>query len=185
VSSASCSRIGVGSCLHPAVDRGDVHARTLAAAYGSRTLLGDQPRCADDDDCGVLTSPQPNRISDVMTVRIKRVYDPPSRADGYRVLIDRLWPRGVSREKASIDEWARDLAPSEDLRRWFGHRPERFDEFKRRYIDELRGQADLISALRRRARTGTITIVYAAHDTDHSNAAVLGPIVRRGFPRKS
>jgi uncharacterized protein YeaO (DUF488 family) len=120
-----------------------------------------------------------------MSVRIKRVYEPPSRADGYRVLIDRLWPRGVSKEKASIDEWARDLAPSDELRRWFGHRPELFEEFKRRYTEELREQADLISALRRRARTGTVTIVYAAHDTDHSNAAVLGPIVSRGFRRPS
>jgi len=120
-----------------------------------------------------------------MTVLTKRVYDPASRTDGYRVLIDRLWPRGVSKERASIDEWARDLAPSDDLRRWFGHRPERFEEFKRRYTEELRDQADLISALRRRARAGTITIVYAAHDTEHSNAAVLAPIVRRGFPRTS
>jgi uncharacterized protein YeaO (DUF488 family) len=124
-------------------------------------------------------------MSGDMSVRIKRVYEPPSRADGYRVLIDRLWPRGVSKEKASIDEWARDLAPSDELRRWFGHRPELFEEFKRRYTEELREQADLISALRRRARTGTVTIVYAAHDTDHSNAAVLGPIVSRGFRRPS
>ena len=94
-----------------------------------------------------------------MSVRIKRVYEPPSRADGYRVLIDRLWPRGVSKEKASIDEWARDLAPSDELRRWFGHRPELFEEFKRRYTEELREQADLISALRRRARTGTVTML--------------------------
>ena len=120
-----------------------------------------------------------------MSVRIKRVYEPPSRPDGYRVLIDRLWPRGLTKEKASIDEWARDLAPSDELRRWFGHRPELFEEFKRRYTEELREHADLISALRRRARTGTVTIVYAAHDTDHSNAAVLGPIVSRGFPRRS
>jgi len=124
-------------------------------------------------------------MSGDMSVRIKRVYEPPSRADGYRVLIDRLWPRGVSKEKASIDEWARDLAPSDELRRWFGHRPELFEEFKRRYTEELREQADLISALRRRARTGTVTIVYAAHDTDHSNAAVLGPIVSRGFRQPS
>jgi uncharacterized protein YeaO (DUF488 family) len=120
-----------------------------------------------------------------MIVRTKRVYEPPSAADGYRVLIDRLWPRGVSKEKARIDEWARELAPSDQLRRWFGHRPERFEQFKRRYTDELRDQADQISALRRRARTGTVTIVYAARDSDHSNAAVVAPILKRGFPRKS
>jgi uncharacterized protein YeaO (DUF488 family) len=116
-------------------------------------------------------------------LRTKRVYEPPSAADGYRVLIDRLWPRGLSKEKARIDEWARELAPSDELRRWFGHRPERFEQFKRRYTEELRNHAEAISMLRRRARTGTVTIVYAARDREHSNAAVLAPIVRRGFPR--
>lgn len=119
-----------------------------------------------------------------MTVRTKRVYEQPSRDDGYRVLIDRLWPRGLSKEKAAVDEWARDLAPSDELRRWFGHRPERFEQFERRYVDELRHHADEISALRRRGRGGTVTIVYAARDSEHSNAAVLAPIVRRGFPRR-
>src|SRR5216110_780362 len=84
-----------------------------------------------------------------MSLRIKRIYEPASAEDGYRVLIDRLWPRGLSKEKANIDEWARDLAPSDELRRWFGHRPERFDEFRRRYTDELRDEPDLISTLRR------------------------------------
>jgi uncharacterized protein YeaO (DUF488 family) len=117
-----------------------------------------------------------------VNIRTKRVYDPSAAADGYRVLIDRLWPRGLSKEKAHIDEWARDLAPSDELRRWFGHRPERFEEFKRRYTEELRDHTDAISALRRRARTGTVTIVYAARDSEHSNAAVLAPIIKRGFP---
>ena len=120
-----------------------------------------------------------------MSVRTKRVYEPAAADDGYRVLIDRLWPRGVSKDEAAIDEWARDLAPSDELRRWFDHRPERFEEFKRRYTDELRERRDQISALRRRAREGTVTIVYGARDADHSNAAVLAPIIRRGFPRKS
>jgi len=118
-----------------------------------------------------------------MTVRTKRVYEPAAAADGYRVLIDRLWPRGLSKEKARLDEWARELAPSDELRRWFDHRPERFEQFRRRYTDELREHADHISGLRRRARSGTVTIVYAARDSDHSNAAVLAPIVRHGFPR--
>lgn len=117
-----------------------------------------------------------------MSIRTKRAYEPASPADGYRVLIDRLWPRGLSKEKAQIDEWARELAPSSELRRWFGHRPERFEEFKRRYTQELRDQADAISALRRRARQGTVTIVYAARDVEHSNAAVLAPIIKHGFP---
>jgi uncharacterized protein YeaO (DUF488 family) len=116
-----------------------------------------------------------------VSVQTKRVYEPPAAADGYRVLIDRLWPRGLSKEKAQLDEWARELAPSDALRRWFGHRPERFAEFERRYTEELRPHAEAISALRRRARRGTVTIVYAARDEAHSNAAVLAPIVRRGF----
>lgn len=119
-----------------------------------------------------------------MSVRTKRVYEPAAAEDGYRVLIDRLWPRGVSKDKAAIDEWARDLAPSDELRRWFDHRPERFDRFRQRYIDELRDQAEHIAEVRRRARAGTVTIVYAARDSEHSNAAVLAPIIRRGFPRK-
>lgn len=120
-----------------------------------------------------------------MSAQAKRVYEPASSDDGYRVLIDRLWPRGISRQKAHIDEWARDLAPSDDLRRWFGHRPERFEQFKRRYTGELRHHADEIAELRKRARTGTVTLVYAAHDSEHSNAAVLAPIIRRGFPAQA
>ncbi len=118
-----------------------------------------------------------------MDVRTKRVYEPAEAGDGYRVLIDRLWPRGVSREDARLDEWARDLAPSDELRRWFGHRPERFDEFRRRYTDELREHANQLTELRRRARTGTVTILFGARDAEHSNAAVLAPIVRSGFRR--
>ena len=116
-----------------------------------------------------------------MDVRTKRVYEPAEAADGYRVLIDRLWPRGVSKEDARLDEWARDLAPSDELRRWFDHRPERFDEFRRRYTDELRERADQVTELRRRAREGTVTILFGARDAEHSNAAVLAPIVRSGF----
>ena len=116
-----------------------------------------------------------------MDVRTKRVYEPAEAGDGYRILIDRLWPRGVSKEDATLDEWARDLAPSDELRRWFGHRPERFDEFRRRYTDELREHAEQVSELRRRARGGTVTILFGARDAEHSNAAVLAPIVLRGF----
>ena len=116
-----------------------------------------------------------------MSVQVKRAYEPPSPEDGYRVLIDGLWPRGVAKDSAAIDEWARDLAPSDDLRRWFGHRPERFDEFRRRYLDELSNRKDHIAELRQRARGDTVTIVYAARDSAHSNAAVLAPVIARGF----
>jgi uncharacterized protein YeaO (DUF488 family) len=118
-----------------------------------------------------------------ISVETKRVYESASADDGYRVLIDRLWPRGLSRTDARVDAWARALAPSDELRRWFAHRPERFDEFRRRYTEELREHADEVAELRRQARGGKVTLVYAARDSEHSNAAVLAPIIRRGFPR--
>jgi uncharacterized protein YeaO (DUF488 family) len=118
-----------------------------------------------------------------VSVETKRVYESASADDGYRVLIDRLWPRGLSRADVRLDAWARALAPSDELRRWFAHRPERFDEFRRLYTEELREHADEVAELRRRARGGKVTLVYAARDSEHSNAAVLAPIIRRGFPR--
>jgi uncharacterized protein YeaO (DUF488 family) len=117
-----------------------------------------------------------------VNVRVKRAYDPASPGDGYRVLIDRLWPRGVSRERAQLDAWEKDLAPSTSLRKWFEHDPARFDEFRRRYIEELRPRRTQIAALRRRARAGTLTLVHSARDADHSDATVLAEIVRRGLP---
>jgi uncharacterized protein YeaO (DUF488 family) len=117
-----------------------------------------------------------------MDVRVKRAYEPVSRADGYRVLIDRLWPRGVSRQRARLDEWAKDLSPTPELREWFGHDPDRFDEFRRRYIEELRARRPRIAELRRHAREGTLTLVHSARDTDHNDAVVLAEVVRRGLP---
>jgi uncharacterized protein YeaO (DUF488 family) len=118
-----------------------------------------------------------------MDIRLKRAYEPAMRADGWRILIDRLWPRGVSRRRAALDAWEQDLAPSTELRQWFGHEPSRFLEFRRRYIEELQGQRPRVSALRRRARAGTVTLVYSAHDTEHNDAAVLAEVLRRGLPR--
>jgi uncharacterized protein YeaO (DUF488 family) len=115
-----------------------------------------------------------------MTVRIKRAYEPAEASDGYRVLIDRLWPRGISKQRARLDEWARELGPSADLRRWFGHDPARFDEFRRRYRDELKAQEEKLRELRRHARAGTLTLVYAARDTEHNDAVVLAELLRRG-----
>ena len=114
----------------------------------------------------------------VLDVRIKRIYEPADRGDGYRILIDHVWPRGVSRERAKLDEWARELAPSDEQRHWFDHVPERFDEFRARYRDELQAQRERLGELRRRAREGPVTIVYAAHDQDHNNAVVLAELVR-------
>ncbi|MEX0756099.1 MAG: DUF488 family protein [Actinomycetota bacterium] len=118
-----------------------------------------------------------------MTVRSKRAYEPATSADGYRVLIDRLWPRGISRDRASLAAWDPDLAPSAELRTWFGHDPDRFEAFRRRYIEELRRQRPLLTELRRRARKGTLTLVYAAKDTEHNDAVVLAEVLRRGLPK--
>jgi uncharacterized protein YeaO (DUF488 family) len=119
-----------------------------------------------------------------MDIRLKRAYDPPASTDGYRVLIDRLWPRGVSREQARLDDWDKHLSPSTELRQWFGHEPSRFEEFRRRYIEELRGERSRLTALRRRARQGTLTLVYSAHDIERNDAVVLAEVLRRGLPRE-
>jgi uncharacterized protein YeaO (DUF488 family) len=118
-------------------------------------------------------------------LRLKRVYEPATAADGYRVLIDRLWPRGLSKERARLDAWERELAPSDELRRWFGHEPQRFAEFRRRYLDELRGERARLSELRRRARREAVTLVYAARDDEHNDAVVLAEALRRGLPRSA
>jgi uncharacterized protein YeaO (DUF488 family) len=111
-------------------------------------------------------------------VRIKRIYDEPGPDDGYRVLIDHVWPRGVSRERARLDEWARDLAPSNALRRWFAHDPERFEEFRARYRDELADRHAALLELARRASSAPVTILYAARDQQHNNAVVLAERLR-------
>jgi uncharacterized protein YeaO (DUF488 family) len=120
-----------------------------------------------------------------MDIRLKRAYEPASAEDGYRVLIDRLWPRGVSKQQAKLDQWEKELSPSSGLREWFGHDPGRFAEFRRRYIDELRANAPLLKELRRRAATGTLTLVYSAHDSEHNDAVVLAEVLRRGLPRSA
>jgi len=116
----------------------------------------------------------------MMEVRLKRAYEQPARSDGYRVLIDRLWPRGVSKHEAQLDEWARELAPSSELRRWFGHDPAKFDEFRRSYREELAAQDDKLCELRRRAEEGTLTLVYGARDSEHNDAVVLAELLHRG-----
>ena len=117
-----------------------------------------------------------------MDIRLKRAYEPASPADGYRVLVDRLWPRGVSKQRAMLDDWQKELAPSTELRQWFGHEPRRFPEFRRRYLDELRGERPRLAELRRRARDGALTLVYAARDAEHNEAVVLADVLRRGLP---
>ena len=113
-------------------------------------------------------------------VKAKRAYSPAEASDGYRVLVDRLWPRGISRERAHLDEWARDLAPSDELRRWFGHDSKRFEEFRTRYREELTAHHEHLDALRRRARRAPLTLVYGARDTEHNDAVVLEEVIRDG-----
>jgi len=110
-----------------------------------------------------------------MTVSLKRVYDEPASSDGTRVLVDRLWPRGLSKERAHVDVWLKEIAPSTELRKWFNHDPEKFAEFHRRYEAELKSETgqEALTKLRDLAKQGPITLVFAAHDTEHSNAAVL------------
>jgi uncharacterized protein YeaO (DUF488 family) len=112
-------------------------------------------------------------------VRVRRVYDPPQPADGCRVLVDRLWPRGVRR--SAVDQWAKAVAPSTELREWYGHEVERFPAFRERYLAELRapGQADALAQLRDLARSGPVTLLTATRDVEHSQAAVLAEWLRR------
>ena len=111
-------------------------------------------------------------------IRVRRIYEPPRPTDGHRVLVDRLWPRGVSKERAAIDTWMREIAPSTDLRRWFAHDPARWPEFKRRYFAELRGHGDLVAEIVTLARRRRVTLVYSARDTDHNQAVALAEFLR-------
>lgn len=106
-------------------------------------------------------------------LKLKRAYEPASRSDGMRVLIDRLWPRGVKKEEAKIDEWMKDIAPSTTLRKWFGHDPARWPEFQRRYEAEVKKHPEQLERLRELAREGPLTLVFSAHDEEHNDAVVL------------
>jgi uncharacterized protein YeaO (DUF488 family) len=118
-----------------------------------------------------------------MPIRLKRAYDPPAKEDGYRVLVDRVWPRGVTKERLRIDVWLKDLAPSTELRTWFGHDPTRWDAFRQRYAGELRGQAEALEHLVGPAKQGTVTLVYAAKDPDHNNAVALKLYLEQNLTR--
>jgi uncharacterized protein YeaO (DUF488 family) len=120
-----------------------------------------------------------------MDIQIKRAYDDPDPSDGYRVLVDRIWPRGRSKEALRIDQWARDLAPSNELRKWFGHDPQKWDEFRRRYFQELDGRKDDLSSLYKQAAAGRLTLVYGARDEQHSNAAALRQYLLDHLPAQS
>lgn len=106
-------------------------------------------------------------------IKLKRAYEKPSKRDGLRILVERLWPRGVKKEDAALDLWLKDVAPSTALRKWFAHDPEKWPEFVRRYQTELKQNGDLIELLRHRTTEGNVTLVYAARDERHNSAVVL------------
>jgi uncharacterized protein YeaO (DUF488 family) len=113
------------------------------------------------------------------SIRVKRVYEAPQAEDGTRVLVERLWPRGVSRWRAQIDLWMKEIAPSPELRRWFAHDPAKWDEFQQRYRAELAGHAELVQQLVELSRRGPLTLVYAARDTQHNSAQVLAAYLQQ------
>lgn len=106
-------------------------------------------------------------------LKLKRVYEVPSQGDGFRVLVERLWPRGVSKEQAALDLWLKDVAPSPDLRKWFSHDPAKWKEFQKRYVEELKCDKKDIDLLKEKAKKGTVTLIYASHDEEHNGALVL------------
>lgn len=114
------------------------------------------------------------------TIRLKRVYEPPTEDDGTRILVERLWPRGVSKVKAAIDLWLKEIAPSAELRKWYGHDSARWDEFRRRYEAELDQKGDRLDDLKKRLKEGPVTFVYAAKDESHNSALVLKGYLERG-----
>ena len=118
-----------------------------------------------------------------MSIDLKRAYDPPERSDGYRVLVDRIWPRGFTKDHLKVDAWLKDLAPSTELRKWFGHDPKKWDEFRKRYARELAPQSAALEQLVERARAGRVTLVFGAKDTEHNNAVALKEHLERRLER--
>lgn len=114
-------------------------------------------------------------------LRLKRVYEPAAPEDGVRVLIDRLWPRGLTKEKAAVDHWMKDVAPSSELRKWFGHDPDRWTEFQHRYMEELRQHVALLDQIRNLTSEGMVTLLFGAHDEEHNDAVVLREVLLKGM----
>jgi uncharacterized protein YeaO (DUF488 family) len=122
----------------------------------------------------------PLEIIDAMAqIQVKRIYEEPNRSDGFRVLVDRLWPRGISKERAALDLWMKTVAPSTELREWFGHDPKRWKEFVKRYRAELREHTLELAELRSHARKGPLTLLFGARDSDHNEAVVLKAALER------
>jgi uncharacterized protein YeaO (DUF488 family) len=112
-------------------------------------------------------------------IQVKRVYEQPEKEDGIRILVDRLWPRGLTKERAAVDLWLKEIAPSTELRKWFGHDPKKAKEFERRYGRELRGHGEQLDLIREKARRGTVTLIYSTRDTEHNNAVFLKRLIEK------
>lgn len=118
-------------------------------------------------------------------ISLKRAYEPVSRTDGTRFLVERLWPRGISKPMLRVDAWLKEVAPSTDLRKWFGHDLEKWDEFRRRYFGELASQPEAWQPIVSAARRGRVTLVYSSHDTQHNNAVALQEFLRKKARRQA
>ena len=112
-----------------------------------------------------------------MDIRLKRAYETPDASDGRRILVERLWPRGVTKETASLDDWMKEIAPSPELRKWYGHEPEKWPEFRTRYKKELSGNGALVEKLRAICESGTVTLIFAAMDESRNSAVVLKSVL--------
>jgi uncharacterized protein YeaO (DUF488 family) len=118
-------------------------------------------------------------------IKTKRVYDPASKGDGRRILVDRLWPRGLSKARAKLDAWMKDIAPSDELRKWFRHDPEKWIDFQKRYFAELEPRKESLRDIAESARTRTLTFLYSARENKHNNAEALRNYIRRHYSRKA
>lgn len=118
-------------------------------------------------------------VKAIMKIRLKRIYEKPSAKDGYRVLVDRLWPRGIAKDAAKLDAWQKEIAPSDELRKWFGHHPEKWEGFKKRYFAELKKRPEAVEELVSIIKKRPVTFVYAAKDEDFNNAAALKEYIEK------
>ncbi len=117
-------------------------------------------------------------------IRLKRAYDPPEKSDGHRVLVERLWPRGVKKSDLPLDGWLKDVAPSTELRKWFSHDPAKWPQFQQRYFAELDSMPEAYAHILAAARHGTVTLIYSSHDTEHNNAAALKEYLDRKLQKR-
>ena len=118
-------------------------------------------------------------IKTIAEIQLKRAYEKPGSSDGCRILIDRIWPRGVSKEELKIDEWLKDIAPSTSLRKWFGHEPDKWNEFKKRYFEELKHNKELTNRIIEKMHQDEVTFVYSAKDREHNNAVALKEYIEK------